>query len=657
MPAKEGKLSVKLFGRFEVERNGIPIDSKEWGRRKTQALFKFLLLQRGRVVTIDQILDALYPDSNPQKAAGNLRTHISRLRRILEPDLKRGQDSRFILNVRGGYIFREDAPCWIDAEEFQHLALEGQKLETEQQWEEALRRYKQAVELYRGDLLIEDRYESWAEVLSRRWQERYLEVLSHLAECYAHLGRYEQAVECCQKILEIEPYRESAYRQLMLYLCWLGEQGKAIHAYKQCVQALQEHLAVRPSLKTRELWKQIRRGKIAPPPQEIPHNLPTPIGRFIGRQRELKEMRDLLAEARILTITGVAGCGKTRLALQVAADLRKAYPGGVWWVELAPLSEPDQIPRAIADALRLEIFPLGSSSILEALRKRLRAQRALLVLNDCEHLLVDCAQIIEDLLHSCPDLTVLATSRERLRVEGEISRSIPPLPLPPSEDPSSAAHLRQYDAIRFFEDRARTTQAGFTLTGENAPYVVQICRRLDGLPLALELAAAALQTLSLEELTWRLDDCFHLLIHGRRTAHTRHRSLRALFDWSYNLLSQSEKELFRRLSVFVGEFSLGEVEQVCLNENQAGHGLDLLWSLVEKSLVCVETPVRGGQTMRYRLLETVRAYGAKKLEEAGEAEEYRQRYRDFCRRLTKQAGSERTKLLHKSQSRLLHKQS
>jgi len=261
----DGGLTIRLFGRFEVLRGRRPIPNKAWGRAKTQKLFKILLSEPGRPFTHEQLVEPLYPTSTPEKVIRNLRGRVSELRRALEPALTRGRNSRFILHVRGGYCLNPEAPYRLDTEVFQQLLEGAQRLEGEQRWEEARKRYEEALALYRGEFLAEDRYEDWTQGPRRYWRERHLAALSQLAECYAHLGHYGRAVERCRKILALEPYRESAYRQLMLYHYSMGDKGKALLTYKQCLRALKEHLDVRPSLETHRLYEHICAEKTPKP--------------------------------------------------------------------------------------------------------------------------------------------------------------------------------------------------------------------------------------------------------------------------------------------------------------------------------------------------------------------------------------------------------
>jgi predicted ATPase/DNA-binding CsgD family transcriptional regulator len=367
-----------------------------------------------------------------------------------------------------------------------------------------------------------------------------------------------------------------------------------------------------------------------------PNNLPLQVNRFIGRERELTAVRGLLTTTRLLTLAGAGGSGKTRLALQVATDLREEFEHGVWWVELAALADPLLVPHAVASAMGIP--ERADCTLTEALADALRPKQLLLVLDNCEHLLAACAQLIETLLRTCSQLRVLVTSREALTISGETLWLVLPLRVPDTYQLPPIEGLLTYEAVELFIERARSVLPSFTLTPENASAVVQVCRRLDGMPLAIELAAARVRALAVEQIVARLDDAYRLLTGGRRSALPRQQTLRAAMDWSYDLLSAREQACFRRLSVFAGSFSLEAAEAVCGGEpGDAYDVLDVLSSLIDKSLVLMEQ--RSGAA-RYRLLETIRQYGQDKLQELAEATQVRRRHRDWYARLAGQAQAE-----------------
>jgi predicted ATPase/class 3 adenylate cyclase len=343
--------------------------------------------------------------------------------------------------------------------------------------------------------------------------------------------------------------------------------------------------------------------------EATPNNLSHQLTPFVGRERELGEIKSLIRETRLVTLHGVGGLGKTRTSLQVAADVIDEYPDGVWFVELAPLTDARLVPQAVASVLAVK--EEAGRPVAEALVKFVKDRRLLLILDNCEHLTLACAELARQLLQAGPYVKILASSRENLRVAGEALYPLPPLAAPEPQA-SSAAALRRYEAVRLFVDRATAAQPPFRLTDENATAVAQICRSLDGIPLALELAAARVRAMSVDNIAARLNDRFRLLRAGDQTALPRQQTLRALIDWSYDLLEEPERIMFRRLGVFVGGWTLAAVEAVCAGgELNSADIVDLLTRLVEKSLVALD-PLTG----RYRLLETVRQYAQERLASA-----------------------------------------
>ena len=354
----------------------------------------------------------------------------------------------------------------------------------------------------------------------------------------------------------------------------------------------------------------------------MPNNLPGELTSFVGRRVELARISDPLQWARLLTLTGAGGCGKTRLALQAAADAMDRHPDGVWWVELARLEEPTLLPAAVIDALGLS--EVRGWALLDTLVEYLRAHRALVVLDNCEHLLAASAELVDALLRACPWLTILATSRAPLGVPGEMTWRVPSMSLPAELQREPIEALRQSDAVSLFIDRATQVRPEFVITAANAPAVAQICDDLDGIPLAIELAAARVRMLTPEQIARALSDRFRLLTGGARTVMPRHQTLEASIDWSYGLLSDGERVLLRRLSVFAGGWRLNAAEQVCPGQGIDRYAvLDLLTGLVDKSLVTTEDC---GSEVRYGLLETVRQYATARLADAGELEDLRGRH-------------------------------
>lgn len=346
---------------------------------------------------------------------------------------------------------------------------------------------------------------------------------------------------------------------------------------------------------------------------------------FVGRRRELREIKEALSSTSLLTLIGPAGVGKTRLALRTASDLRRALPDGVWVVELAGLRDPALVSETVAHALELQ--DVSSRWLVSTLVDYLASRRLLLILDNCEHLLHSCAVLVDALLRACPDLKVLTTSREPLGISGEAVLQVEPLTLPPVVHIPPRDALLQYEGVRLFVDRSQAASSGFDVTPENGEAVARLCLRLDGLPLAIELAAVRTRAFTVEQILSQMDDRFRLLTTGSRAASPRQKTLRAAIEWSFGLLSEEERILWRRLSVFAGGFEVKAAQQVC-----SGNGvpreevLDLVASLVEKSLL-IRLP--RGATARYRMLETIRDFGREQLGESGEEPAVQRRHRDW----------------------------
>jgi predicted ATPase/class 3 adenylate cyclase len=359
--------------------------------------------------------------------------------------------------------------------------------------------------------------------------------------------------------------------------------------------------------------------------EAVANNLGRQLTSFVGRTREIAEITRLLAETRLLTVTGPGGSGKTRLSLEAAGGLLDAYPAGVWMLELAPVADPALVTQVLATALGVREEAGGA--LLATVIDHLRTKRVLLILDNCEHLIEACARLAETLLRACPDAKILASSREPLGVTGEVVFRVPPLALPDSRHSLPPERYAEYEAIRLFVDRAVAAKPDFALTAANAGVTAKVCERLDGIPLAIELAAARVRTLSIQQIAAHLDERFRLLTGGSRTALPRHQTLRGLIDWSHGLLLDTERAVFRRLSAFMGGWTLDAAETVCAFAGVERHdAVDLLGRLVDKSLVLMND---AHTEPRYRMLETIRQYGLEKLADSAEGELVRGRHRDF----------------------------
>jgi predicted ATPase/DNA-binding SARP family transcriptional activator len=631
-------LAVWLLGTFRAVAGEGAFDDSRWRLRKARAVVKLLALAPGHSLPRERLLDLLWPDLAPEAASNNLRyaLHVAR-RALAGVGAPSGTPALSFLRTDGDQVhLYPGGEVWTDVGAFEAAAAEARRRRDGSG-------YARAVELYAGDLLPEDLYEDWAAGRREELRRLYLTLLLEQAEVAREAGDGEGEGTALTRAIGADPAHEAAHRGLMRLHARNGQRHLALRQFQHLREALRRELDAEPDPASQRLYQDILTGTVSGPgpvgpeaaaPRPSPrrrHNLPTPVTSFVGRQAEVAEVRQLLggepqaegSRPRLVTLTGSGGCGKTRLALQVARGVveQDSHPDGVWLVELGPVADPALVGQAVATTLNVREVP--GQAVLQTLAGALAERRLLLVLDNCEHLLDACAALADALLRACPGVQILATSQQALGMTGEVAYRVPSLAMPEGdaiagagEGPEAAAALKAmqgYGAVRLFVERARFGQPGFALSAQNAREVLAICRRLDGIPLAIELAAARLAVLSPSQLAERLDDRFRLLTRGNRAAPARHQTLRTLVDWSYGLLTPEERTLFDRLAVFAGGFSLEAAEAVC-----AGDGLDqedilpLLSQLVEKSLVNAGEDVDA--RARFRLPETLREYARERLE-------------------------------------------
>jgi len=623
------RLHIQLLGDFRVRTDAALVEGINSAR--AQAFLAYLLLHRDAPQARQSLAFRLYPESTEKQARTNLRQLIHLLRQAL-PDA-----DRFLEADGQSLQWRSAAPFTLDVLEFETAAAQA----------DTPAHLRAAAELYHGELLPAC-YDDWVLAEREQLRQRYVEVLERLIRLLTESRTYRSAIYYAELLLRQDSLNEETYQLLMRLHAARGDSAGVVRVYQMCVAVLQRELGVEVSPATRAAYQALRAaGSDEPEHAELvlpgrEHNLPFQLNRFLGREREVAEIRRLLqpgssSGARLLTLTGVGGCGKTRLALQVAGGLigeggePPAYPEGVWLAELAPLTEGGQVTATVAAALEVREQP--GVALLTTLTTHLQNKTALLLLDNCEHLLDACAQLAETLLQRCPRLQILATSRERLNIAGEQAWPVPTLSLPTAEDEQAVAELQRSEAVQLFVERAAAVLPTFHLNAGNLAPVARICRQLDGLPLAIELAAARVKLLPVAQMAERLTerDRFHLLTGGSRTAAPRQQTLRGLVDWSYCLLSEPERTLFRRLAVFAGGWTIEAAEQVC-GDGPAGAAqvLEVMAHLMDKSLVSQEN---GTGLPRYRYLETIRQYANEKLQEAGELEPVLRRHLDFYRQL------------------------
>lgn len=609
MQTFEVTVQLFLFGRFQLHQNGLEITLPT---RKVESLLAYLALHPG-FHSREKIAALFWGDVSDEQARASLRGALPALRKLLGPCL---------LANREAIALVPDVSFWVDVHAL-HTAMK-QPVSPE------------SLPLYRDELL-RDCYDEWVLPLRQQWQEKFVVWLWQGAQLAHAQTAYQQAITLGQHLLVVEPAHEQAYQLLMHCYHALGDRSAALRQYDRCVQLLNQELGVKPSSQTVELLQRIKTAVSTTPSHTPLTNLPAPLSTFIGRETAVSALLSLFTATepaiRLLTLTGTGGAGKTRLALHLAWQLATAFDQGVWWVELAQLTNPLFLPQALAKTLGIREQP--EQPLLEQLQTALRGQSLLLVLDNCEHLITAVANLAATLLKSCPRLKILATSREPLGLTGETVWIVPPLSLPATAT-LPPAQLASYEAIQLFAARTAAVYPKFALTQENGAAIVYICQRLDGMPLAIELAVARLRVLTIPQLAARLEDRFQLLTGNNRDVLPRHQTLRAVVDWSYDLLNVTEKTVLQQLSVFAGSFSLAGATAVCAPTLPKPDALlDVLTHLVDKSLLVAEA--ESPEEMRYHMLETIRQYSQEKLDQAGMAHATQYRHLQWVCQLAEEA--------------------
>lgn len=595
-----GPLSVRAEDGSPVEVTGA----------RLRTLLILLALDPGRVVTVSRLIDGVWGDGPPAEASNALQALVSRMRRTGLTIESRPAGYRLVLD-----------PDDVDVHRFERLVAEAAAGNAAT--------LREALALWRGPALADAATAAFAQAPVARLTELRLRAIGDRIE--AELTGGADLVPELESLVAEHPLHERFTALLMRALARAGRTADALAAHTRIKNALADELGADPSADLAALHVELLRGDLETPPNRERTNLRSGLTSFVGRDEDLARVTALVGESRLVTLTGPGGSGKTRLATEVGRALVDRQPDGVWFVEFAPVGDGADAPQAVLTALGLrnQVLnrPIGEpvETPIDRLANALSHRALLLVLDNCEHLVGAAAALADRLLGDCPRLRILATSREPLGITGETLWPVDPLALPPAgADPATALG---FSAVRLLADRARAVRPSFTVDVTTAPAMVHLCRALDGMPLAIELAAARLRTMSLDQLATRLDDRFRLLTGGSRMALPRHQTLRAVVDWSWDLLDDDERTLLRRLAIFSGGATLEAVEQVCAGADlPVDRVLDLLTALVDKSLVLLVGD-------RYRLLETIKAYGRERLAAAGEAEPVRDAFVDWFSRL------------------------
>ncbi len=604
--ASRPPLRIYLLGNFRVEND---MGVVKLATKPTAALLAYLVLhrhaahERAHLAMLFWGSEAAHENRRRATAASldklagaSFRKALSNLRKQLGADL--------ILDSDDGKTIRlnPDASLWVDAEKFKdEISGSGFIL------------HPSSLILYSGDLLSEfqdDPDFPWLDARRAEYRERFIQGCLQLAQDARARGEWALVIEHATRAQERDAYNETAAQHLIVAYARQGETERALKIYAELERVLIQDVGTAPSTSTRALRRHIERNAARSTTAEL-SNLPTPLTPFLGRETELEKIRAALQRARLVSLVGAGGVGKTRLAIHAAREMIPKFREGIWWVRLEEL---DKDTGSVAQSISQVLTVRGDAerAVIDLLCEQLRDSEMLLVLDNCEHLLADCARVCEQILTACPRIKILATSRQRLHVAGEVDLQVPPLPLPtlPASGQARAqiAALEASEAVKFFLHYARHARGDFALRAANASAVAQICRRLDGIPLALELAAARVKTLSAEYIAEHLDERFQLLAASHHTI-ARHQTLRAVLDWSYDLLDAAEQRVFAVLSVFAARFTLEAAEYIC--NGDGSNARDILEGLADKSLVLVEFDANDAP--RFRLLETIREYAREKL--------------------------------------------
>ena len=628
------RLALYLLGPPHVEYDGAPV---KFNTRKTLALLAYLAVSRQRHRR-DSLVNLLWPESSQIRGRALLRNSLSSLRKILEESWIEADWETVALNSRGD--------LWLDLDRLHQLLAECEAHEhnSAETCHRCLKSLSEAMDLYQGDFLtgftLKDsiNFDEWQRMQSQNLIADINDGFDRLIRCLKDEGILQKAIGYAQRWLESDKINEAAHRYLIDLYARSGKRVAALNQFRICKKILHEELGVGPDNETLQLYEAIKTEQIRPYQRSIvdqrPHNLPRQLTSFIGREDEIEEIQQIMQSTSLLTLTGSGGCGKTRLAVEAADNLAGEFVDGIWFVALGSLSDPSHIPLAVASALSLH--PHSEHAITETLSSYLSSKSTLIVLDNCEHLVPGCSSFVGILLDLCPNLSILATSREPLHIQGEQEFFVKPLGIPPdiflsdilaaSTRRQPVEQLKRYDAVRLYAERAAAVLPRFSITEKNALPVAEICIHLDGLPLAIELTAARIRVLPPEELIKHLDHRLSYVKGTRRDLPVRQQTLRNEINWSYELLVESEKKVFSRLSVFAGGCSREAAAKICAFDDPKKEALEVLASLVDKSLLQCQ---HLDDETHFSMLETIKEFAGEQLEKTGETEKIRNRHGRF----------------------------
>lgn len=608
-------LAIQLLGTPQFQLDHVPITAS---RRAVIALLAYLtvndLEHPGQRYTRESLAVLLWSDYEQTKALGNLRHTLWEITHF----------------IGEGWIIPEHETVYVSPQAQIDLDLARFRLLLSQAAEQSspsqrIPLFQQAAELYRDDFLsgfsLKEgaSFNEWALAKAENLRHEFVSLLQTLIKDYSTLKQFSSAIPYAQRLVDLDPFHETAHRKLMELYVITDQQSAAIQHYRSLEKFLRKELNLDPQPETLQLYKQIRKGEFKqlsdnPGPlrlekTNLKSHLPLPLTSFVGREQEQNEIARLVKHNRLVTLIGAGGIGKTRLAIQIGHAILNDFADGVWFVPFESLRDEDVVLQAVASCLGISEAREGD--LVETLVSFLRNQTLLLIFDNCEHLLDACCEVAERLLIACPNLRILATSRNILRLEGEAVYLVPTMDMPERNHIGTFQEIAKSEAVQLFIQRAKLVLPGFEITDTNRETLIRICHRLDGIPLAIELAAARMDIFTLDELLSEVNRSFRLLASSTRSVLPRHQTMRASIEWGWNLLTEAERTLMRQLSVFIGGWTLQAAKGIGVKDS-----LERTSGLWKKSFIVIYR--QAGYETRYGFHEVVRSFAQEKLIEAGE---------------------------------------